>query len=138
MAQIQPRGAIPMFTRIKAAFGILFGPNPPFVEGPSAMAGGLPTVSDTRHILASVGARRSELEREVYTLPNASAPVSVAVSSGNSINAVQAINAAFDDPRWSWRSLDALSKASGLSKDDTRDLLESMDVETANGFYRRN
>lgn len=149
-----------MFSRIKAAFAVLFGSNPSFVAPVSVVsatdkirgafadprfmwrslealhtAGGLPTVSDTRHVLASIGARRSELSKEVYTLDN-SASTFVPVASGHVLDAEAKIREAFADPRFTWRSLGALVKASGLSESETVSMLENIGAqEGTNNLY---
>ena len=137
-----------MLTRVKSAFAVLFGSNPPFVSpasDPSAnvralfadprftwrtlatlhTATGFASFDDTRALLASMGARRSELAKEVYTLPSQ--------DHGNSARAEQAIETAFADERFTWRSIEALSKASGLSVDATRSLLADMGARRYSG-----
>lgn len=86
-------------------------------------ASGLPTIEHTRALLASIGAKRSELAREVYSL--ASSPVEMAVC-GDSADAEDSIRNAFDDPRYTWRSIDALSQVAGLSIEATRAILSNI------------
>ena len=139
-----------MLTRLKAAFAVLFGSNPPFVSpasDPSASvrdlfadtrfqwrtietlhtATGFASLDSTRALLTSMGARRSELAKEVYTLPTASKSIPFAN------DAELAIEAAFADERFTWRSIEALSKASGLSIDATRSLLADMGARRNSG-----
>ena len=140
-----------MLTRLKSAFAVLFGSNPPFVSpasDPSAnvralfadprftwrtlatlhTATGFASLDSTRALLASMGARRSELAREVYTLP-----LDAEFPPTSSDRAEQAIEAAFADERFTWRSIEALSKASGLSVDATRSLLADMGARRNSG-----
>ena len=140
-----------MLTRLKAAFAVLFGSNPPFVPpavNPSAnvralfadprftwrtlatlhTAAGFASFDDTRALLASMGARRSELAKEVYTLPafnTAHVPFSD--------EAEQAIETAFADERFTWRSIEALSQAAGLNIEATRSLLADMGARRNSG-----
>jgi hypothetical protein len=86
-------------------------------------ASGLPTIEHTRALLASIGAKRSELAREVYSL--ASSPVEMAVC-GDSADARDKLTAALQDSRYSWRTIGALSEACGLPIEDTRSVLADM------------
>ena len=89
-------------------------------------ASGFASVADTRALVLSLGARQSELAREVYTLPTIGASIPTA-------DPETAIQDAFADSRFTWRSIEALSKASGLSVDQTRTLLANMGARRNSG-----
>src|ERR1700733_15231514 len=112
-----------MFQRIKAAIAVLFAgmPEMPSVPVPSPVAqvkalfadprftwrsiealhqaSGLATIEQTRSLVLSMGAQRSELTREVYTMPFGTMPLSIARTSVTNPGAETQIRAALEDER---------------------------------------
>lgn len=93
------------------------------------------SADETRALIAKIGVNRSYGDKEVYTIHShvGGYPFSFFVPAA--ANAIDRVKEALNDTRYKWRSIEALSKASGLGFEQTRSLLRSLPArkyQTAN------